>query len=92
MGARSAATGRVASPADVEACELAGETVRRFGWVSPPPDPLSGACLLHAPSTTHKTEQTAAVTLDCHRLLCAAAHKGVGVGVWVSEAGPRVIR
>ncbi len=47
MGGGSA--GRTAS----DAPELAGLEVE--------PDPVSGACLLHPASTTHKTAQTAAV-------------------------------
>src|SRR6185437_10990904 len=42
------------------------------------PIPASDASLRQALSARHKTKRTAAVTLDCHRLLGA-------------EAGPRVI-
>src|SRR5580698_2252683 len=85
MGACSA--GRNAS--SVGAPELAAFVVE--------PDPVSGASLWHAPSTRHKSKQTATVPRDCHRLLgAAAAHRNVGVGgrisVRVCEAGPRVIR
>jgi hypothetical protein len=78
MGARAAASG-------VGGRELAAVELE--------PEPVSGACLRHAPSTRQKTKHTATAPIDCHRLLgAAAAHESVGGGVWVFEAGPRVIR
>jgi hypothetical protein len=51
---------------------------RELAELEDEPDPRSGACLLQAPSTGHKTKPMAAATPDCHRLL-GAAHESDGV-------------